>query len=258
MRGVQAATAHTVHRILLRRTRLYSTGVLPSNTFTQPSPEGAAERHARTARFLAALRAEDRALLASMLRVDHSGEIAANTIYEAQADVFGWRGDRAGKALIMDMWENERKHLRAANAMLDEYRARPSALVPLWALAGRVLGGITAAMGPQSAMACTEAVETVIGEHYDEYVAPTMHPLIGSQLVHLDGICAALARAPDADALRESADLLRSVLVEFRDDELEHLDTAVEHDAQQAPAHALLSAVVAYGCKGAIEVAKSV
>ena len=25
-------------------------------------------------------------------------------------------------------------------------------------------------MGEKSAMACTEAVETVIGEHYDEYV----------------------------------------------------------------------------------------
>lgn len=52
--------------------------------------------------------------------------------------------------------------------------------------------------------------------------------------------------------------MLRSVLIEFRDDELEHLDTAVEHDSQQAPAHALLSAIVEYGCKGAIEVAKRV
>lgn len=70
------------------------------------------------------------------------------------------------------MWENERKHLQATSAMLDEYRTRPSALVPLWALAGRVLGGATAMLGEKSAMACTEAVETVIGEHYDEYVAP--------------------------------------------------------------------------------------
>lgn len=58
--------------------------------------------------------------------------------------------------------------------------------------------------------------------------------------------------------LEESLGLLRNVLVEFRDDELEHLDTAVEHDSQQAPAHALLSAVVEYGCKGAIEIAKRI
>lgn len=46
--------------------------------------------------------------------------------------------------------------------------------------------------------------------------------------------------------------------MEFRDDELEHLDTAVEHDSQQAPAHALLAAVVEYGCKGEIEIAKRI
>lgn len=53
-----------------------------------------------------------------------------------------------------------------------------------------------------------------------------------------------------------SLPLLEKVITEFRDDELEHLDTAVEHDAQQAPAHALLSAIVGWGCKGAIQVAK--
>ena len=56
--------------------------------------------------------------------------------------------------------------------------------------------------------------------------------------------------------LQENIGLLRSVLIEFRDDELEH--TAVEHDSQQAPAHALLSAVVEAGCKSAIEIAKRV
>ena len=61
-----------------------------------------------------------------------------------------------------------------------------------------------------------------------------------------------------AEELEEILTLLRNVLMEFRDDELEHLDTAVEHDSQQAPAHALLAAVVEYGCKGAIEFAKRI
>lgn len=46
--------------------------------------------------------------------------------------------------------------------------------------------------------------------------------------------------------------LLRKILAEFRDDELEHLDTAIENDSQKAPIHALLSAVIAGGCKVAI------
>lgn len=55
-----------------------------------------------------------------------------------------------------------------------------------------------------------------------------------------------------------SIPLLKDVIREFRDDELEHLDIAVENDAQRAPAHALLSAVVGAGCMVAIEVCKRI
>ena len=55
-----------------------------------------------------------------------------------------------------------------------------------------------------------------------------------------------------------SIPLLQDVITEFRDDELEHLNTAVEHFSQRAPAHALLSSVVGLGCKVAIEVCKRV
>lgn len=55
-----------------------------------------------------------------------------------------------------------------------------------------------------------------------------------------------------------SIPLLKDVIREFRDDELEHLDIAVENHAQQAPAHALLSAVVGAGCMVAIELCKRV
>jgi 3-demethoxyubiquinol 3-hydroxylase len=49
---------------------------------------------------------------------------------------------------------------------------------------------------------------------------------------------------------------MRDVIREFRDDELEHLNIAVEHHAQQAPIHALLSAVIGTGCKVAIELCR--
>jgi ubiquinone biosynthesis monooxygenase Coq7 len=50
--------------------------------------------------------------------------------------------------------------------------------------------------------------------------------------------------------------LLRDVIRELRDDELEHLDIAIENFSQRAPAHALLSTVIGYGCKVAIEICK--
>lgn len=113
----------------------------------------------------------DRDTLEGMLRVDHAGEIAANTIYEAQANVFALLGDARTKQLMLDMWDVEKKHLTVAQHLLDQHCARPSILLPVWSLAGSVLGAATAVLGKKAAMACTEAVETVIGEHYDEYVS---------------------------------------------------------------------------------------
>lgn len=53
-----------------------------------------------------------------------------------------------------------------------------------------------------------------------------------------------------------SIELLRNVIVELRDDELEHLDTAVIHHSQRAPQHALLTTIIERGCKLAIELCK--
>lgn len=55
-----------------------------------------------------------------------------------------------------------------------------------------------------------------------------------------------------------SLPLLRDIITEFRDDELEHLDTAVEEGAQRAPGHALLGAVIGWGCKAAIKICERV
>lgn len=55
-----------------------------------------------------------------------------------------------------------------------------------------------------------------------------------------------------------SLPLLREIITEFRDDELDHLDTAVEEGAQRAPGHALLGAVIGWGCKAAIKVCERV
>ncbi|PWN31054.1 COQ7-domain-containing protein [Jaminaea rosea] len=217
------------------------------------------------------LPAHHRATLASLLRVDHSGEIAANTIYAAQAYIFSspLRNDATAKDLTLEMWESEKKHLKVAEMLLRQHRVRPSALNPVWGALGSLLGGVTAAMGREAAMACTEAVETVIGEHYDDQirhideVLASFKPEVKEDLPESAAAASsATASAPVNDAATaealKSIETLRGLLEEFRDDELEHLDTAVEHDAQQAPAHALLSAVIQAGCKGAIEVAKRI
>lgn len=60
------------------------------------------------------------------------------------------------------------------------------------------------------------------------------------------------------DTKHPSIPLLKDVIREFRDDELEHLDIAVDNFSQRAPAHALLSSIVGGGCKIAIELCRRV
>ncbi|EJD53386.1 COQ7 protein [Auricularia subglabra TFB-10046 SS5] len=176
---------------------------------------------------------QQRRALDAAIRVDQAGEVAANWIYMGQHAVLG--RDPATGALIQEMWDQEKKHLHVMNELQTQHRTRPTTLWPVAQGAGFLLGAVTALMGREAAMACTEAVETAIGEHYDDQLKE-------------------LADFPD----HPSIPLLRSVIEELRDDELEHLDTAVEHDAQRAPAHALLGTVIGAGCKAAIELCKRI
>ena len=66
------------------------------------------------------------------------------------------------------MWENEKHHLKTMALLRAQHDVRPTALYPLWQGLAFGLGLGTALLGREAAMACTEAVETVIGEHYDE------------------------------------------------------------------------------------------
>ena len=44
----------------------------------------------------------------------------------------------------------------------------------------------------------------------------------------------------------------------FRDDELEHHDIGIEHDAESAPGYKIMSKVIELGCKTAIAISKKI
>ena len=73
------------------------------------------------------------------------------------------------------MWEQEKRHLVVMDRLRVQHRVRPTILSDVAKVVGFGLGAVTAAMGKEAAMACTEAVETVIGEHYDECVSTSIH-----------------------------------------------------------------------------------
>jgi ubiquinone biosynthesis monooxygenase Coq7 len=160
-------------------------------------------------------------LVARMIRVDQAGEYGAVRIYEGQLAVL--RGTPAGDE-IEAMLAQEHEHLAAFDEMIVARRVRPTALQPLWHLAGFALGAATAALGPRAAMACTVAVEEVIGKHYGD----------------------------QANRLGADEAPLREKIEAFRDDELKHLDTAVEHGAYETPGYELLAGAVKAGSRLAI------
>jgi 3-demethoxyubiquinol 3-hydroxylase len=166
-----------------------------------------------------------------MLRVNHAGEIGARQIYAGQLSVFG--GSVVGK-VIQHMADQEQKHLDTFNRLIIDRRVRPTALMPLWNVAGYTLGLGTALMGKEAAMACTVAVEEVIAEHYNDQVRTLLQ----------DGW--------------QHEERLRAIFREFRDDELEHKDTGLEHDAENAPLYKGLSAVIKAGCRTAIFITERV
>ena len=117
--------------------------------------------------------------------------------------------------------DQEKVHLDTFSALIAKRRVRPTALLPLWHLAGFALGAVTAAMGERAAMACTVAVEEAIDEHY----------------------------AAQAASLGEDEAELRGTIEKFRAEELEHRDIGLENEAELAPAYRLMSSVIKVGCK---------
>jgi ubiquinone biosynthesis monooxygenase Coq7 len=153
------------------------------------------------------------------------------------------------------MWDQEKKHLVVMDQLQAQHLVRPTLLSGVAKAAGFGLGVATALMGKEAAMACTEAVETVIGEHYDESVFLKKMYHFHHGLNWFPSQLKAMETLPTS---HPSIPLLKDVVRELRDDELEHLDTAVECLSQRAPAHALLSTIVGGGCKIAIELCKRI
>lgn len=160
--------------------------------------------------------------MARIIRVDQAGEYGARRIYEGQLAVMG--RNHPNSATIKHMHEQELRHLETFDRLVGERRVRPTALQPVWHIAGFALGAATALMGDKAAMACTVAVEEVIDEHY----------------------------AKQAARLDEDEAELRDTIEEFRAEELEHRDTALEHGAEQTPGYEVLSTAVKTGSRIAI------
>ncbi|MDP6603439.1 MAG: demethoxyubiquinone hydroxylase family protein [Rhodospirillales bacterium] len=145
-------------------------------------------------------------LIARIIRVDHAGEYGAVRIYAGQLRVLG---ETPSARPVREMAEAEAQHLETFERLVVERRVRPTALMPIWTLAGFALGAATAALGPRATMACAVAVEEVIDEHYTRQI----------------------------ERLGDDEPALARTLRKFRADEREHRDAGLAHGAEEAPGY---------------------
>ena len=160
-------------------------------------------------------------LVERFIRVNHAGEFGAKRIYEGQLAVLK---DTKDAAVIEHMKVQELHHLETFEKLIVERKVRPTVLHPLWNVAGFALGVGTALLGPKAAMACTVAVEEVIDEHY----------------------------ADQAAQLTEDERELKETINRFRDEELEHRDTAIDLGGKTTPGYPVLRRTIRAGSKLAI------
>ena len=165
--------------------------------------------------------------IARAIRVDQAGEYGARRIYAGQLAVLP---PGPARAAVEHMAAQERRHLAVFDKMMVDRRVRPTALGPLWHVAGYALGAATALLGSKAAMACTVAVEEVIEAHY----------------------------ARQAAALPENESDLKTTIETFRAEEIDHRDLGLAHGATEAPAYPLLTGAIKAGSRLAIWLAERI
>ncbi len=106
----------------------------------------------------------------AMVRVNFAGEMGAVEIYNAQ--IKHSRGDNLENTEILkEMLDGEIQHFEFFKKISKEMNVPQTVFLPIWKRLASVMGGITAKRSPSLAMLCTQAVETVIEEHYAEQIS---------------------------------------------------------------------------------------
>ena len=106
-------------------------------------------------------------------------------------------------------------------------------MLPLWDILGTALGFGTALLGKKATMLCTASVEEVIDQHYKD------------QIEYI------------SNNEKEEKELLKKVK-KFREDELEHRDTAYEEGADKDGLYGILDAIIKTGSKAAIKISEKI
>lgn len=148
--------------------------------------------------------AAGRVLAASLMRVNHSGEVCAQALYQGQAMTA--RDSEARQALEQAAAE-ETEHLAWTERRIEELGGRKSLLNPFWYAGSFAIG----------------AAAGLLGDRWNlGFLAETERQVV----THLEGH---LERLPAGD------EKSRAIVEQMRDDEARHATSALQHGAAELP-----------------------
>jgi len=114
-----------------------------------------------------ALNDRERRHAAGLMRVNHTGEVCAQALYEGQA--LTARSADVRKALLVAAQEEE-DHLAWCRERLDELGSRTSVLNTLWYGTSFTLGALTGLLGDRVSLGFVAATEEQVCKHLEDHL----------------------------------------------------------------------------------------
>ena len=152
----------------------------------------------------AALTDQEKKLSAALMRVNHSGEVAAQALYQGQA--LTARSPELAE-LLKAAASEEADHLNWTTRRIETLGGRPSILAPLWYAGAFALGALASRLGDKVSLGFLAETERQVEQH-----------LMG----HMEQL-------PLAD------EASRAVVAQMKEDEARHMNTARDHGGADLP-----------------------
>lgn len=123
----------------------------PSKDLPDPMSDEAARSHA-----------------AGLMRVNHTGEVCAQALYEGQALT---ASDDNTRELLREAGKEEQEHLAWCRQRLDELESRPSVLDPAFYALSYGIGALTGLLGDRVSLGFVHATERQVCDHLERHLA---------------------------------------------------------------------------------------
>jgi ubiquinone biosynthesis monooxygenase Coq7 len=114
-----------------------------------------------------ALSEADKRTAASLMRVNHAGEVAAQALYHGQA-AFARRPEV--RDMLLEAAREEADHLAWCDQRLRELDSRPSLLGPLWYAGSFAIGAAAAVAGDAVSLGFVSETERQVEGHIDSHL----------------------------------------------------------------------------------------